>query len=190
MTAERRQDFGGGIVDACAIHRLNVQGHCLVALMCQRQMLGNPNGAGWRMRTTAFDHVGRPCRDHLGAILRKFTIAFLPLLSVAAVAMDLNRVIVVKQILTNAVDAAALAVGRQLLRDELDITALAQGFIRAHDTATDVGNLTNLAAAMQVNITAPARVGTVFLSILTTPFVDYQYRAWIQTAAACELNSV
>ena len=127
------------------------------------------------MRTTAFGLVGRLCRDSRGAVLIKFTIAFLPLLSVAAVAMDVSRALVVKQRFTNAVDATALAVGRQLGRDDADITALAQGFINAHYTAADVGALTNLAVAStatQVDTTATARVGTVFLSILSTPFVD------------------
>src|SRR5262245_12819093 len=97
------------------------------------------------MRATAFGLVGRLCRDNLGALLLKLTIAFLPLLSVAAVAMDVSRVIVVKQKLMNAVDAAALAVGRQPGRDDVDITALAQGFSNAPYTPTDVGDLTNLA---------------------------------------------
>jgi len=127
------------------------------------------------MRTTAFGLIGRLRRDTRGAILIKFTIAFLPLLSVAAVAMDLSRVLVVKQKLTNAVDAAALAVGRQLAREDADITALAQAFINAHYTSADIGDLTNLAVAStstQVDITATARVGTAFLSVLSTPFVD------------------
>jgi Flp pilus assembly protein TadG len=128
------------------------------------------------MRTTAFGLVGRLCRDSRGAVLIKFTIVFLPLLSVAAVAMDVSRApLVVTQRFTNAVDAAALAVGRQLGRDDADITALAQGFINPHYTAADVGALTKLAVAStatQVDTTATARVGTVFLSILSTPFVD------------------
>jgi Flp pilus assembly protein TadG len=138
-------------------------------------MLVESYGAGWCMRTTAFGLVGRLCRNSRGAKLIKFTIAFLPLLSVAAVAMDFSRVLVVKQNFTNAVDATALAVGRQLGRDDADITALAQGFVNAHYTAADVGALRNLAVAStatQVDITATARVGTVFLSVLSTPFVD------------------
>src|SRR5262249_43351791 len=97
------------------------------------------------MRTTAFGFVGRLRRDTRGAVLIKFTIAFLPLLSVAAVAMDLSRVLVVKQKLTNAVDAAALAVGRQFGHDDIDLTALARSFINANYTTASVGDLTNLA---------------------------------------------
>ncbi len=138
------------------------------------------------MRTTAFGLVGRLCRDSRGAILFKFTIAFLPLLSVAAVAMALSRVFVVKQKFANAVDAAELAVRRQLGRDDADITALAQGFINAHYEAADVGALRNLAVASpatQVDITATAPVGTVFLSILSTPFVDRRIVQSVSPAA-------
>jgi Flp pilus assembly protein TadG len=141
----------------------------VVAPIFHHQMLGESYGAGWCMRTTGL--VGRLCRDSRGAILIKFTIAFLPLLSV--VAMALSRVLVVKQKFANAVDAAALAVRLQLGRDDADITVLAQGFINAHYTAAAVGALRNLALASpatQVDITATARVGTVFFSILSTPF--------------------
>src|SRR5262245_3421366 len=88
----------------------------------------------------------------------KCTIAFLPLLWVAPVAMDVSRVLVVKQRFTNAVAAAALAVGRQLGRDDADMPALAQGFSNAHNTAADMGAPTNLTlanTAMQVDTTVP-----------------------------------
>jgi len=127
------------------------------------------------MRDKAFGLIGRLCRDNRGAVLIKVTLAILPLLSVAAVAMDLSRVLVVKQKLTNAVDAAALAVGRQFGPDAADPTALAQAFINAHYTSADVGDLTNLAVestATQIDITVTARVATAFLTILNTPFVD------------------
>jgi len=142
------------------------------------------------MRATAFGLVGRLCRDNLGALLLKLTIAFLPLLSVATVAMDLSQVIVVKQKLTNAVDAAALAVGRQLGRDDVDILALAQGFSNAHDTPTDVGDLTNLARSEHRHAGGDsARRHSVPIRPHNT-IVDCQYRAWSQSATACELNSV
>lgn len=127
------------------------------------------------MRTNAFGLIGRLCCDRRGAVLIKFTIAFLPLLSVAAVAMDLSRVLVVKQKLTNAVDAAALAVGRQLGNDDADLTILAKAYINAHYTTADVGDLTNVGVQntdSQVDITVTARVGTAFLSAFGTPFVD------------------
>ena len=86
------------------------------------QFLGGSYGSG-------LSFGGLLHRDTRGAGRIKFTIAFLPLLSIAAVAMDLSRVLVVKQKRTNAVDATALTVGRQLGRDGVYIAALAQGFI-------------------------------------------------------------
>src|SRR5262245_40056523 len=142
------------------------------------------------MRTMAFGLVVRLCRDCRGAFPIKFTIAFLPLLLVAAVAMDGSRTLVVKQKLTKAFDADALAVGRQVGREDTDITALAEGSINAHGSAANLGDLTSLAVAStvtQVDITATSRVGAVFLP---SPPVDCQYPAWTQSATACELNSV
>ena len=52
------------------------------------QMLGDFYGRDGSC-VTAFGLIGRLCRDNRGAVLIKFTIAFLPLLSIAAVAMDL-----------------------------------------------------------------------------------------------------
>jgi hypothetical protein len=57
----------------------------------------------------------------------------------------------------------------------------------------NLGDLTSLAVAStvtQADITATSHVGTVFLSIRMATFIDCQYRAWTQSAAACELNSV
>lgn len=127
------------------------------------------------MRTTAFAFFGRLCRDCRGAVLVKFTIALLPLLSISAVAMDFGRIVIIKQKLTNAVDAAALAVGRQSELDGTDAASLAKAFVNAHYTTADVGELTNLTVTntpAEVDITATARVPTVFLSILSTPYVD------------------
>jgi len=127
------------------------------------------------MRTTAFGLLGRLRRDRRGAILIKATIAFLPLLSISAVAMDFSRIIVIKQKLTNAVDAAALAVGGHSDLDNAAAASLAQAFINAHYTNTDVGNLTNVAVtntATEVDIKATARVPTVFLAVFNAPYVD------------------
>src|SRR6516165_8539188 len=126
------------------------------------------------MRRPAFGLLGRLRRDRRGAILIKATIAFLPLLSISAVAMDFSRIIVIKQKLTNAVDAAALAVGGRSDLDNADAASLAQAFINAHYTNAD-GNLTNVAVtntATEVDITATARVATVFLAVFNAPYVD------------------
>jgi Flp pilus assembly protein TadG len=127
------------------------------------------------MRRPGFGLLSRLRGDRRGAVLIKFTIAFLPLLSISAVAMDFGRIVVIKQKLTNAVDAAALAVGGHSALDNNDATSLAQAFINAHYTNTDVGNLTHVAVtstAREVDITATARVPTVFLAVFNAPYVD------------------
>jgi Flp pilus assembly protein TadG len=127
------------------------------------------------MRRPDFGLLGRLRRDRRGAILIKATIAFLPLLSISAVAMDFGRIVVIKQKLTNAVDAAALAVGGHSNLDNADAVTLANAFINAHYTNTDVGNLSNVAVtstATEVDITATARVPTVFLAVFNAPYVD------------------
>jgi Flp pilus assembly protein TadG len=119
-------------------------------------------------------HLGR---DECGAVLLKVTIALLPLLSVVGVALDLGHVLLAKQKLTNAIDAAAIAVGRHPeLAEVEDVTALAQSFVQAHfPTKSAVGDLvgfTVAATTKQVDVTATARVTLTFLPILGYNSID------------------
>jgi Flp pilus assembly protein TadG len=121
--------------------------------------------------------LGHLRRDQCGAVLLKFTIALLPLLSVVGVALDLGHVLLAKQKLTNAVDAGAIAVGRHPELTEVeDVTSLAQSFVHAHfPTKSAVGDLvgfTAVATTKQVDVTATARVPMTFLPILGYNSVD------------------
>lgn len=113
--------------------------------------------------------------DNRGAVLLKFTIAILPLMSVAAVALDLSQVLLVKQKLTNAIDAAAIAVGRHPELPDADATILAQSFVQAHYPTAALGDLIAFSVvptATQVDISATARVPTTFLKVLNYASVD------------------
>ncbi|HWE17679.1 MAG TPA: pilus assembly protein TadG-related protein [Hyphomicrobiaceae bacterium] len=113
--------------------------------------------------------------DQRGAVLIKFTVALLPLLTVVGVAVDVGQVFLVKQKLTNAVDAAGIAVGRHSELDEDEVKALAQSFVVAHYPATAIGDLkgvTVTALEKQVDVTATASVPMTFLTILGYKSVD------------------
>src|SRR5215468_3385668 len=95
--------------------------------------------------------------DQRGVVLLKFTVALLPLLAVVGVALDLGQVMLVRQKLTNAIDAAGIAVGRHPELDEDGVNSLAESFVRANYPAAAIGDLqgvTAVASAKQVDITA------------------------------------
>ena len=109
--------------------------------------------------------------DERGAILIYFTVALFPLLLVAGAGMDLGHVFLVKQRLTNAVDAAALAVGARNNLTSEQATALAEAFIRAQYA----GNLKSLAVSntrTQVDVTVAVTVPMTFMQVLNTQSVD------------------
>ena len=120
--------------------------------------------------------------DQRGAVLIKFTVALLPLLTVVGVALDLGQILLVKQKLTNAVDAAGIAVGRHSELGEDEVKALAQSFIVAHYPATALGDLkgvTVTAQEKQVDVTATASVPMTFLTILGYNSVDITASAMV-----------
>ena len=80
------------------------------------------------MGRVVFSIPRRIGRDNRGAVLLKFTITILPLLSVVAVAVDLGQILLVKQKLTNAVDAAAIAVGWHPEPADTDTSSPADAF--------------------------------------------------------------
>jgi Flp pilus assembly protein TadG len=113
--------------------------------------------------------------DQRGAVLIKFTVALLPLLTVVGVAVDVGQIFLVKQKLTNAVDAAGIAVGRHPELDEDEVKALAQSFVVAHYPATAIGDLKGVTVTpqeKQVDVTATASVPMSFLTILGYKSVD------------------
>jgi Flp pilus assembly protein TadG len=120
-------------------------------------------------------HLLRLGSDQRGAVLIKFTIALLPLLTVVGVALDVSRIMLVKQTLTNAVDAAGIAVGRHPELDAEDATALAKSFVEANFAAKAVGELqavTLAATDKQVDVTATARVQMALLQVLGYNSID------------------
>ncbi len=113
--------------------------------------------------------------DQSGAVLIKFTLALLPLLTVVGVAADASRIFLVKQKLTNAVDAAAIAVGRYPDLDSGEATSLAQSFIKAHYPPGAIGDLTGVtvdAKSKQVDVAATARVPMTLLQALGYNHID------------------
>lgn len=115
-------------------------------------------------------------RDQRGATLLYFSVALLPLLIVVGVAVDLGRIYLVKQRLTNAADAAAIAVGTHINLTPEEAAALAGSFIQAHypSQLKSVG-VSN--SATEVNVTATAQVQMVFLQVLNTQSVDVSVSA-------------
>ena len=115
-------------------------------------------------------------RDERGAVLVYFTVAILPLLTVVGIGVDLGRIFLVKQRLTNAADAAAIAVGAKSNLTTEEASALADAFIRAHYPETVKSfNVDN--TALQVNVTVTAEVSTVFLQLLNTQSVQISVHA-------------
>ena len=132
-------------------------------------------GATPAMLRPFISHLLRLVADERGAVLIKFTIALLPLLTVVGVAVDVSRIMLTKQTLTNAVDAAGIAVGRHPELDEEDTTALAKSFVEAHFPTNALGVLqavTVEATEKQVDVTATARVQMTLLQILGQSTVD------------------
>jgi Flp pilus assembly protein TadG len=126
--------------------------------------------------------LSRLAADQRGAVLIKFTVALLPLLTVVGVALDVGQIFLVKQKLTNAVDAAGIAVGRYSELDEDEVKALAQSFVVAHYPAKAIGDLKGVtvkAENKQVDVTATASVPMTFLTILGYNSVDITASAMV-----------
>jgi Flp pilus assembly protein TadG len=118
----------------------------------------------------------RLVNDQRGAVLLYVSVALLPLLTVVGVAVDLGRIYLVKQRLTNAADAAAIAVGTQANLTPEQATDLAGSFIQAHYP----GELKSLGvsnSATEVSVTVTAQVSMVFLTVLNTQSVDVTVNA-------------
>jgi Flp pilus assembly protein TadG len=116
-----------------------------------------------------FSHVCRLHADDRGVVLIKFAVALLPLLVVVGVALDLGQIMIVKQKLNNAIDAAGIAVGRHPELDDTEVNALAQSFVQANYPAAAIGDLKGVAVEStnkQVDVTATASVGLTFLRIV------------------------
>jgi Flp pilus assembly protein TadG len=114
-------------------------------------------------------------RDQRGAALLLATIFMLTLLSVVAVAIDFGQAMVLKQKLTNAADAAALAVGSRMGLTEPEANALAQSFIKANYPDLALGTLTQFSVtptADGYSVRVAASLPTTFLRVLGTESLE------------------
>ena len=108
-------------------------------------------------------------------VLIKVAVVLLPLLTVIGVALDVSRITLAKQKLTDAVDAAGIAVGRHPELSADDATTLAQSFVQTYYPSSLYGDLlgvTVVAATKQIDVTGTARVPMMLLQILGYNTVD------------------
>ena len=127
------------------------------------------------MFRVAWSALSRLKADERGAALLLFTIVLVPMLAVLAVAIDLSRILLIKQKLVNAADAAALAVGTKPGLTSDEATAMARSFIRAHYPDAEFGDLQNfnvVPGATDVDVTVTARIPTTFLKVLNVSTLD------------------
>ncbi len=113
--------------------------------------------------------------DERGVVLIKVALILLPLLTAVGIALDVSRITLAKQKLTDAVDAAGIAVGRHPELSADDATALAQSFVKTYYPSSLYGELlgvTVAAASKQVDVTGKARVPMMLLQILGYNSVD------------------
>jgi Flp pilus assembly protein TadG len=127
------------------------------------------------MLRVAWSALGRLKADERGAALLLFTIMLVPMLAVVAVAIDLSRVLLIKQKLVNAADAAALAVGARSGLSSDEATAMAQSFIRAHYPDAEFGDLQGfnvVPGTTQVDVIVTARIPMTFLQVINVTTMD------------------
>lgn len=107
-------------------------------------------------------------RDENGIVLILFTLMFVPILLIVAVAIDYSQVLVIKRQLTGAVDAAALTVAQMPELDDTEARSKAESFIRAHYPDAAIGALKSFAVVRgngAVDVTATAEMPTSFLKV-------------------------
>ena len=138
------------------------------------------------MRRVFGSTLRRLRRDERGAVLLIFTIFLVPLLAVTAVSIDLSRVLVIKQKLANAADAAALAVGTQPSLTVPEATLKAEAFIRAHYPSAYFGGAFKsfqvFVSPTQVNVSVTASIPTTFLQVLNVSTLDVTANAEVVRA--------
>jgi Flp pilus assembly protein TadG len=105
-------------------------------------------------------------RDDRGVVLILFTLMFVPILMVVAVAIDFSQELVVKRQLTAAVDAAALSVAAEPWLTDDEARDKAESFIRAHYPDDSIGALKTFSVTRgenTVDVSATADLDTTFL---------------------------
>lgn len=121
------------------------------------------------MQSKLFLALKRFRHGERGVVLVLFVLLIIPLLIVAAVAIEFSQTLVVKRQLTGAVDSAALALGALPTLDSEELRPKALSYISAHYPPDAIGTLTHYDATREgenINVTATAEVETTFLRVI------------------------
>ena len=113
--------------------------------------------------------------DRRGNVVMMVGLAGIPLLVAAGAGIDYTRALVVKQRLSHALDAAALAVGSSLDRPVNELEQLAQDYFDANYPAAEIGVPGTLNVSVDddiVNMSASADVKTTFIGLIGKKNVD------------------
>ena len=113
--------------------------------------------------------------DRRGNVVMMVGLAGIPLLVAAGAGIDYTRALVVKQRLSHALDAAALAVGSSLDRPVNELEQLAQDYFDANYPAAEIGVPGTLNVSVNddvVNMSASADVKTTFIGLIGKKNVD------------------
>jgi len=115
-------------------------------------------------------------KNKSGAIAVVFAISLSMIIASAGIATDLAVVYNAKNRLSNALDKAALAIGSST-GDTAVLEERAEAFIRANYPEGKIGEISNIDVTISeeeatVDITASARVNTIFMPIFGIDYVD------------------
>jgi len=108
-------------------------------------------------------------RHRKGVTAVTFAVSLVPMLVMAGTAIDISRAFIVKQRLSFAIDAAALAVGSSS-GTEAELTTIMQTYFDANYPGAKLGTpavpVLDLSVPSEVSITAQATVETAFMKIV------------------------
>jgi Flp pilus assembly protein TadG len=107
-------------------------------------------------------------RDEKGIVLILFTLMFVPILLIVAVAVDVSQTLVVKRQLISAVDAAALTVAQMPNLSDDEAEEKTEDYIKAHYPDSAAGSLKGFSVKRDngtVDISATAELSTSFLRV-------------------------
>jgi len=131
-------------------------------------------------KLSAFRHsatglVSRFGKDRSGAIAIMFGIAVIPILIGAGVAVDYSRALTVKNRLSQAIDAAALAVGASKETDEDVLKQMAKDYFAANYSPYELGTpgaLQITFADKKITIAATAELPTTLMNLVGITKMD------------------
>lgn len=121
------------------------------------------------LTTQVTDFLVRFARNARGNVAMIFGISLLPIMISVGVAVDLGRAMVVRERLSQAIDAAALAAGAATSLSTAEQAAYVEDYILSNYDSDTLGTLTSLSAAEVggvVTVSAEATFETAFLEII------------------------